>query len=102
MSADLGRSATRWLLRAVYLREQFITGAIQLPDQIVARIAGMSVRAVKKTRTEWVKAGLMARVADGKPATYTLSVCPEAYRADLDRFNPTKRKRRTMTRRPGR
>lgn len=97
ISHDLGRSAGRWILRTVYLREQFWAGAVQIPDAVAAGLAGMTVEAVRVARKRWTGSGILRVVSPSSrttPLTVTLTSGP--YPADLERFDPTKRKLRKV------
>jgi hypothetical protein len=91
---ELGRSASRWILRAVYEREQLKTGAIQIPNSLVGHLAGMTKDAVKTARRRWIKVGEMERVhvrtAANRPGVFTLTT--STYPVDLSRFIPDYRR----------
>lgn len=98
LTTELGAAAAHWMLRAVYLREQRITGAVQLPDAVAARAAGMNVDAVKKARRKWMRAGSLRLVQPSDfnhPPTYTLQSAEHP--SDLERFNPDHRRLRRLT-----
>jgi hypothetical protein len=97
LTPALGKSPGQRLLRAYLLREQRIAGAVQLPLSIAARAAGMTLDAEKKARQRWIRAGEMEKLyeADRRhPATYVLA--SQTHAADLDRFNPDKRRLRSV------
>jgi hypothetical protein len=97
LTQTLGTSHKRWILRAAYLREQRIAGAIQLPLGIAARLAGLTAGAEKKARQTWIATGELVKVHSGDryhPPTFVL--CSEEHPPELERFKPDKRRLRTL------
>jgi hypothetical protein len=103
LTPSLGTKASRWILRAFYLREQRISGAVQVPLGIGARLAGIGADAEEKARQTWIEAGEMEKVYDADqrhPATFILRSAEHP--PDLGRFDPDKRRLRTFGLRDGR
>jgi hypothetical protein len=97
LTPTLGASHKRWILRAVYLCEQRIAGAIQLPLGIAGRLAGLTPDAEKKARQTWTATGDLVKVQSGDryhPPTFVL--CNEEHPPELERFKPDKRRLRTL------
>jgi hypothetical protein len=97
LTSSVGASHRRWILRAAYLREQRIAGAVQLPLGIAARLAGLSPDAEKKARQTWSAAGELVKVYAGDryhPPTYIL--CSEEHPPEIERFKPDRRRLRTL------
>lgn len=87
LDRDYGKGAKRLILRAVYEREQARAGAIQLPDSIAGRPAGMSEKAVRLARAAW-KNSLVEVRRGRKTAPGILILTDGPYLVDLDRFKP--------------
>jgi hypothetical protein len=90
----IGQSAARWLLGVLYTREQNMTGAVQIPDALAARLIGTTQVAIRSARADW-KLPCPHPRANGTLAAYT--VPSEAYPPDLERFDPTRRKLATVS-----
>jgi hypothetical protein len=92
---DPGRSASRWILYGIELREQLIAGAVQLPADVAAHLVGggMTAKAVRDARADWRRRGHL-RDVPGKPGVHTLD--SSHHKADLDRFEPNRQKKRTI------
>ena len=98
LTPELGNTATHQMLRAVFLRQQAITGAIQIPLDLAARYAGMTPASAKKTISKWTSTGKLTRIAAAQhpyPATYILD--SHEHPANLERFDPKRKLIRTIT-----
>jgi hypothetical protein len=79
------RTPGRWILRAVYEREQARRGAVSLPDVIAAQRCGISPSAVRQARESWKSRGDVAVLEPGRrgnPAVLVLTDSPYAARPE--------------------
>ena len=89
---DPGDTSARWIIYGIHLHEQKVAGAVQMPADAMAHLAGTGVttNAVRQARADWTKRGGLETIST-KPAVY--AVPSDRYPPGLDRFEPNRTKK---------
>jgi hypothetical protein len=98
LTDELGTGPQARIIRAYYLREQRIAGAVQLPLGIAARVAGMTKEGERTLRDRWIASGALTKVRRGtskRPPIFT--VTSAEHPPDLEAFRPDFRQLGTVT-----